>query len=85
MVGFVYILGGLTSLLSAILLYRGSRQSGSRLLFWSSLCFFAMGANNVLLYIHYATPPGIDLLMAARLVTLLGILLVNFGLIWYGN
>jgi hypothetical protein len=85
MAGFVYILGGLTSLLSAILLFRGARKHGSSLLFWSSVCFFAMAANNALLYANFVIFPDIDLLMAARIVTLLGILLVNFGLIWHGN
>jgi hypothetical protein len=85
MPGFVYILGGLTSLVSAILLFRGARKHGSQLLFWSSICFFAMAANNGLLYANYVIFPEVDLLLAARIVTLIGIVLVNFGLIWHGN
>lgn len=85
MPGLVFLLCAATSLGSAILLLRGATRSKSGLLFWSSLCFFAMSANNLLLYANYEVFPEIDLLMAARLVTVLGIVLLNIGLIWHST
>ena len=85
MPGFVYILCAITSLLSAVLLMRGALRHSNRLLLWSSLCFFAMAANNVLLYANFIIFPTVDLLTAARAATLVGVLAVNFGLIWHAN
>lgn len=85
MPGLVYILCAVTSLGSAILLLRGSMGRGYGLLFWSSLCFFAMTANNILLYVNYYVLPDVDLLMAARLVMAAGTLLLNIGLIWHAT
>ena len=85
MPGLVYILCAATSLGCALLLLRGSRQSRNGLLFWSSLCFFAMTANNALLYVNFVVLPDIDLLMVARLAAVLGVLLLNIGLICYAT
>jgi hypothetical protein len=86
MPGLVYILCAVTSLGSAVLLLRGAlSRGGGGLLFWSSLCFFAMAANNVLLYMNYIVFPDVDLLMASRLATMLGIVLLNIGLIWHST
>jgi hypothetical protein len=83
--GLVYILCAITSLVSALLLLRGARRHGNRLLFFSSLSFFAMTGNNVLLYANFVIFPDIDLLTAATIVSLIGIVLVNFGLIWHAT
>jgi hypothetical protein len=86
MPGLIYILCAVTSLVSAVLLLRGAlSRGGGGLLFWSSLCFFAMAANNVLLYMNYIVFPDVDLLMASRLATVLGIVLLNIGLIWHST
>ena len=85
MSGLVYILCALTSLISALLLLRGALTRKGGLLFWSSLCFFAMAVQNVLLYVNYVILPEIDLLIAARLVALAGIVLLNIGLIWHST
>src|SRR5687768_17608625 len=85
MPGLVYILCAVTSLLSAALLLRGAITRRTPLLFWSSLCFFAMALNNVLLYVNFVVLPEVDLLIAARLVAVAGILLLNFGLIWHST
>lgn len=84
MPGLVYILCAITSLGSAGLLLRGAiSRGGGGLMFWSSLCFFAMAINNVLLYLNYIILPDIDLLLASRLATVVGIVLLNIGLIWH--
>jgi len=90
MPGLVYILCAITSVGSAVLLlraafFRGARISSGGLLFWSSLCFFAMAANNVLLYMNYIVFPDVDLLLASRLATVVGIVLLNIGLIWHST
>ena len=86
MPGLVYILCAVTSLGSAVLLLRGAlARGGSGLLFWSSLCFFAMALNNVLLYMNFIVLPEVDLLLASRLTTVVGIVLLNIGLIWHAT
>jgi hypothetical protein len=85
MPGLVYILCAITSLVSAVLLLRGAITRRTPLLFWSSLCFFAMALNNVLLYVNFVVLPEVDLLVAARIVTVVGIVLLNIGLIWHAT
>jgi Family of unknown function (DUF5985) len=86
MPGLVYILCAVTSLGSAVLLLRGAlSRGGGGLLFWSSLCFFAMALNNVLLYVNFIVLPEVDLLLASRLTTAVGIVLLNIGLIWHST
>lgn len=83
MPGFVYILCAITSVISAALLLRGALRHGNRMLFWSAMCFLAMAANNSLLYANFIIFPDVDLLTAARIATLIGIIMVNYGLIWH--
>jgi hypothetical protein len=85
MPGLVYILCAATSLICAVLLFRGSIQTRNGLLFWSALCFFAMTANNLLLYVNFIVLPDVELLIAARLAAVLGIVLLNIGLICYAT
>jgi hypothetical protein len=83
MPGLVYILCAVTSLGCALLLLRGSLNTRNGLLFWSSLCFFAMTANNVMLYVNFIVLPDVDILIFARLAAVLGVVLLNVGLICY--
>lgn len=86
MPGLVYILAALTSLGSAMLLMRGAmRKEAGGLLFWSTLCFLAMALNNFLLYVNFHWFPDVDLLMASHLATVVGIVLLNIGLIWHAT
>lgn len=85
MTGLVYILCGLTSLLSGALLLRGALARGGGLLLWSSLCFFFMAASNALLYLNFVVFPEVDLLTFARLTAVVGIVLLNIGLIWHAT
>jgi hypothetical protein len=77
-----YILCTLTSIGCAVLLLRGYKQSGSRLLFWSGLCFVGLALNNILLIIDVRVLPEIDLSNIRLLPALAGLLLLIFGLIW---
>jgi len=77
-----YLLCACTSLACTILLVRSWRQSGSRLLFWSSLCFAVLSVNNLILVADKLMLPDMDL-SAARIITeLAALLLLLFGLVW---
>ena len=79
----VYILCALTSILCALLLYRGYRANRTRLLFWASLCFVFLAINNVILYFDLVIlPPEIDLFWYRNIAALIGMLLLVFGLTW---
>lgn len=82
MPGVVYILCFVTSLASAVLLWRAFRASSNRLLFWSSLCFFGMALNNALLYFDLLIGPEIDLSTLPGIASLISSLLLAYGLIW---
>ena len=75
------LLGGLT-LICALLLLRGYLASRTTLLFWSSLCFAGLAANNVLLFVDLAVINEVDLSLFRSLVGLGALMLLLFGLVW---
>ena len=76
----VYTLCALTSLACALLLLRGYRRSGARLLLWSGLCFLGLFTNNALLMVD--TRVGYDLSVMRSIPAVLGVLLLIYGLVW---
>lgn len=82
MAPLVYILCFITSLLCGVLLLRGYRRSGVRLLLWSGLCFIGLALNNALLVTDRVLAPNVDLYLVRTLPTLIGLLLLLYGLIW---
>ncbi len=81
----VYLLGALTCLACAVLLLRGFARSRARLLLWSGLCFIALALNNLLLFVHIDTtffPNSPDLRLAIDGVSLIGVALLLYGLVW---
>ena len=82
MAAFVYILCALTSVVCAVLLLRASRRTPSRLLFWSGNSFVALALANILLFIDLAVVADYDLLILRNVVTLVGIMMLLYGLIW---
>jgi len=78
----VYLLCILTSLGCAWLLARGYRRSGSRLLFWSALCFLGLFLNNLLLFADLVLFPGLPLHAWRYPPMLFGIGLLVYGLVW---
>jgi hypothetical protein len=82
MAELVYVLCCATSVGCALLLIRGYRRSRERLLLWSSLSFACLGLTNVLLFMDYVVIPGYDLSVTRSLVTLSGVLIMLYGLIW---
>jgi phosphatidylserine synthase len=82
MAALIYSLCALTCLAAFVLLLRGWRTTGFRLLFWSALCFAGLTINNILLVLDKLVFLQIDL-STLRLVTgLVAVLLLLFGLIW---
>jgi hypothetical protein len=78
----IYVLSALASLLCAVLLWRGYRQSGARLLHWSALCFVGLFLNNAMLVVDTHVIATIDLALYRMLPALIGALLLVYGLIW---
>ncbi len=77
----VYALCALTSLLCAVLLFRGYRRKGTRLLLWSSACFVGFFLNNLLLLVDVNVPLE-DLSIWRSLPALAGTLILVYGLVW---
>lgn len=77
----VYILCAITSLLCAVLLYKGYRGSRSRLLFWSSLCFAGLALNNALLLVDIFTGPSLDLRLPRTGLAVLALAMMAHGLV----
>lgn len=78
----IYILCALTSVTCTVLLIRGYRQSGARLLFWSALCFAGLALNNIMLVVDLRVLPDVDLEMWRALPAVVGVLLLVYGLVW---
>ena len=82
MSGGVYLLCGATSLLCAIMLLRGYRNSGVSLLFWSGLCFIGLTIDNVMLYVDQILIHDVTLYLARTLPGLIGLVLLIYGMVW---
>ena len=82
MATLVYVLCALTSLACALLLLRGYRQSGARLLAWSGLFFVGLFLNNVLLIVDLRVVPQVNLAVIRLVPALIGVCLLLYGMIW---
>ena len=78
----VFILCAATSLLCAVLLLRGYRASGARLLLWSGLCFVGLTIDNATLFLDLVIYPDVDLGLFRQAAALVGLSLLLYGLIW---
>lgn len=78
----VYVLCAATSILCAVLLLRGYRQSRARLLFWSAFCFVGLALNNVLLVIDVRLVPDFDFAVWRVVPAVLGAGGLIYGLVW---
>lgn len=78
----IYALCALTSLAAAVLLLRGYRSSGARLLLWAGLCFVGLTLNNMLLFVDLGLAPEVDLSVWRSLPTMIGLGLLTYGFIW---
>jgi hypothetical protein len=79
----IYTLCALTALACAVLLLQGYRRSGSRLLFWSGLCFAGLALNNALVVVDLVLlPTQVSLFLLRNSVALGSLLLLLYGLVW---
>jgi hypothetical protein len=81
MSGFVFILCAATAAACSVLLLRGYRRSGVRLLLWSGLCFAGLAAENAVLYADLVVLPDWDLMVARRLIGVVSVFLLVLGLV----
>ena len=83
MAAVIYTLCALTSLTCLVLLWRSYVMTGSRLLFWSALCFLLLTTNNVLLVLDKIIfPVQVDLSLWRLVAALAAVALLLFGLVW---
>jgi hypothetical protein len=83
MVPVIYSLCALTSFACCVLLWRGWRAGGNRLLLWSALCFAGLTVNNLLLVIDKVVlPTQVDLYTPRLFSALVAVSLLLFGLVW---
>lgn len=78
----VYSLCAITSILCAVLLYINYRKSKTRMLFWSSICFFFLAINNILLVVDLVLTPNLDLSFIRTLPSALGFAALVWGFTW---
>ena len=78
----IYSLCALTSLFCAVLLWRSYRRSRTKLLMWSTWCFFGLALNNVLLVVDLMVVPDVNLTLARAGVALIAMVLLLIGLTW---
>jgi hypothetical protein len=78
----IYSLCALTSIACCVMLWRGWRRSGARLLFWSAACFAFQAANNVLLVMDKLVFLEADLRLWRLLAAFIAVCLLLYGLIW---
>ncbi|MCI0534641.1 MAG: DUF5985 family protein [Verrucomicrobiales bacterium] len=83
MAEIVYVLCALTSLSCALMLLRGYRRNRTRLLFWSCACFFVLALSNLLLFVDLVLlSTTIDLQIVRNSITLAGLAMLLYGMIW---
>lgn len=78
----VFVVCALASMLCAGLLWRSYRRERGALLFWSSVCFIWLAANNVVLFVDRVIAPDIDLAVWRGLTALVGLGAFVYGLVW---
>jgi hypothetical protein len=77
------LLAALTSVGCMLLLLRAYARSGTRLLFWSGLCFVFLSLNNVLLFLDLIVfPTEVDLRLYRLGAALVGIACLLYAFIW---
>ena len=77
-----YLLCTGIALLSCVLLLRAYRRTGTRLLFWSGLCFGLLALSNTMVLVDKVFLPQIDAPEVRIGTALLGVALLLFGLIF---
>lgn len=82
MKGLVLILCAVTALVCAVLLIRGYRRTGTRLLLLCGLFFVSLTLENVLVFIDIIMVPHVDLFLFRTSLAFVGMIFLLVGLIW---
>lgn len=77
----LYFLCLVSSLACMILLLRGYRRTGMRLLLWSGVCFVCLTVSNLVLFVDVQLP-GVDLHVYRLGLSLVAGIVLMFGFIW---
>ena len=78
----VFLLCAITSLACSVLLLRGYRASGSRLLLWGGIAFASLALNNALVFVDLVVlGDAVDLQVWRKLPALAGMVILLGGLI----
>jgi hypothetical protein len=78
----VYVLGTLTSLCCAVLLFRGYHRAKRKLLFWSALCFAGLMVSNFLVFVDLVIYPDVNMYPWRLATAAAAMFLLLYGLIW---
>jgi integral membrane sensor domain MASE1 len=78
----IYALCALTALACSVLLLMGARRAGSRMLFWSGLCFAGLTLTNLLVIADHYVFREVDLAPLRLGSALLAVSLLLYGLIF---
>jgi len=79
----LFLLAALTCITCTVLLFRGYRSSGSRLVLWTALCFVGLSINNLLLFFDLAVfIEEVDLRVFRHLAALGGLACLLYGFVW---
>jgi hypothetical protein len=82
MPGLAFLLCMITSLLSAVLLWRAARGPTRRLLLWSAAFFVGMAINNLLLFVDVITGPNVNWMTPANVVAAVSVIGLIYALVW---
>lgn len=78
----VFVFCALTSIVCAVLLWRGWRESRARLLLWTALGFAGFAINNVMLVVDEVIVPDRDLQLTRQVSGFAAVAVLLFGLVW---
>lgn len=78
----VYLLCFATGAACALLLARSYVASRARLLFWSSICFLFLAANNLVVVVDMLLIPDTSFRIFRLLLALCAVSVLLFGFIW---
>ncbi|MCI3951303.1 MAG: rane protein [Burkholderiales bacterium] len=79
----LYLMAVITCLTCTVLLGRGYKRTGVRLLLWSTLCFVGLSISNILLFFDVIVfPTTVDLRPWRLSTSLVGIAFLLYGFIW---
>jgi hypothetical protein len=77
----LYFICLISSLVCMVLLLRGYRRTGMRLLLWSGICFVCLSASNLVLFVDVQNPE-LDLHAYRLGLSMIAGFVLMFGFIW---